>query len=118
MRAQDQKGQALIETILTSGATFLSFSLILMISYRGLVYFAARHSVNDLLLCMSSIKTQNICEFDFRKKTTSFLLFKESSSLKIEKNEKEILISFQVQAPGTPAMLLERKLLLPMERNL
>ena len=118
MILQEQKGQALIETLCISGATLLSFSLILMMSYRGLVYFTARHSVNELLFCLSSLKSPTTCEMEFNKKTQSFLLFKESSNLKIKKNKFEILVSFQVQAPGTPSILLERKLLQPFERNL
>lgn len=118
MNLRQQKGQALIETIFTSGVTLISFTVMLLMGYRGLVYFTARHSVNDLLFCLSSMKSQTFCESEFNKKTKSFLIFKESSQLKIEKNPRQIAVSFNIQAAGTPALRLERTLLQPLERNL
>ena len=118
MNLREQKGQALIETIFISGVTLISFSVMLLMGYRGLVYFTARHSVNDLLFCLSSLKSQSVCESEFNKKTKAFLIFKESSQLKIDKNSRQVVVSFQIQALGTPAMRLERTLLQPLERNL
>ncbi len=118
MNLREQKGQALIETIFTSGVTLISFSVMLLMGYRGLVYFTARHSVNELLFCLSSLKSQSFCEAEFNKKTKSFLVFKESSKLKIEKNSRQVVVSFQIQATGTPDMRLERTLLQPLERNI
>ena len=117
-KLKDQRGQALIESILTAALTVASFSVLLMMGYRGLVYFTARHSVNELLFCLSSIKPQSACESDFKQKTQAFLIFKESSELTIKKNASGIVVSFQVRAPATPPMLLERKLLQPLERNI
>ncbi len=118
MNLREQKGQALIEAVFTSGVTLVSFTVMLMIGYRGLVYFTARHSVNDLLFCLSSLKPQSVCESEFNKKTKAFLIFKESSNLKIDKNSRKVVVSFQIEAAGTPAMRLERTLLQPLERNL
>ena len=118
MILHEQKGQALIETIFTAAVTLIAFTVMLMMGYRGLVYFTARHSVNDLLFCLSSMQSQRTCESEFKGKIKSFLIFKETSNLKIEKNSQQIFVAFQVQSPGTPPMLLERKLLLPIERNL
>ena len=117
-KLKEQNGQALIESVVASSLTVFSFSVMLMMGYRGLVYFTARHSVNELLFCLSSLKSQSTCESEFKKKTQSFLLFKESSELNIKKNATSILVSFQVQAPGTPPMILQRKLLQPLERNI
>ena len=118
MILRQEKGQALVEMIFTAGITLLSFTVMLMMGYRGLVYFTARHSVNELLFCLSSLKSQSTCEVEFKSKTAKFLIFKETSKLKIYKNPREITVAFQIQAPGTPPMLLKRKLLQPLERNI
>jgi hypothetical protein len=111
-------GQGTIESLIASGLTILSFSMFLLLGYRGLVYFTARHSINELLFCLSSLKPQADCETEFRHRTQSFLVFKETSLLHVQKNPQEIVVTFDIQAPGTPDMRIQRKLRQPLERNI
>jgi hypothetical protein len=113
-----QKGQSLIEALLASMATLLSFGLVLMMLYRGLVYFTARHCLNELLLCLASMTVQIECEQAFKKRTEAFLIFKENSQVLVRKHKDDIRVAFLIKAPGTPDMELKRKINLPLKRNL
>ncbi len=114
---RSEKGQTLIEALFAGAAAVLSFGLLLMMLYRGVVYFSARYCVNELLFCLASLSSQNECENEFKSRTKKFLIFKENSKLKIRKTKNEIVVEFLVEAPGTPDMKLQRKLQLPLRRN-
>lgn len=114
----NQKGQALLETMLVAATSFISFIVLILMVYRGLVYFTARHSVNELLFCLASLTPKTQCEQEFQAKIKTFLIFKESSQTEVKKTRSQVSVRFKVFAPGTPALQIERKLLLPLKRNI
>lgn len=115
---KNQTGQSVIEALFAGTATVVSMSLLLMMLYRGLVYFTARYCLNDLLFCLTSLSAQATCESEFKAKTKRFLIFSESSNLRVTKNSEEIKVGFFVQSLGTPDMELNRQIKLPLKRNL
>jgi hypothetical protein len=117
MLLKNQKGQTLIEALFAGAAAVLSFGLLLMMLYRGVVYFGARYCINELLFCLSSLTSQGVCESEFKNRTQKLLVFKETSKLEVRKTKSEIWVGFFIEAPGTPAMSLQRKLHLPLKRN-
>lgn len=115
---QRQDGQAIIEAVTSSLLSLGLFIGLMGLFYRCIVYFTARYHLNSLLLCLASLTPPQLCEIQFQKKVQSLFIFKESSHLRVKNLLNEIQVSFQVEPRGTPSLLLERKLLLPLKRNL
>jgi hypothetical protein len=118
MSLTNQRGQSLIEAIVTSTTLFLAFFFMTAISYRGLVYFTARHCVNEMLFCLVSLTPEQDCQKKFTEQTKAFLVFKETSKIRVEKSPHFKRVIFEVSAPGTPDMKIEREIKLPLKNNL
>lgn len=118
MKPLNSKGQSLIEALSVGMMTLLAFSITFMILYRALVYFTARHCVNELIFCLSSLQPEAECKNKFTKQKDAFLIFKETSDLKVHKSQKQIIVAFEVSATGTPDLRIERRLRLPLEENI
>lgn len=118
MFIKDQKGQSLIEAAMASTVLLLVFTFIMALSYRGIVYFAARHCVNQMLFCLVSLTPEGDCKARFEHQAKSFLVFKETSAVRIEKSFNFKRVIFEVSAPGTPDMRIEREIKLPLKDNL
>lgn len=118
MSLENQKGQSLIEALVTSTTLFLAFFFMMALTYRGLVYFTARHCVNAMLFCLVSLTPEQDCQRKFAEQTKAFLVFKETSNVKVEKSANYKRVIFEVSAPGTPDMRIEREIKLPLKDNL
>jgi hypothetical protein len=110
----NQKGQALIEALYAGLITMVSVTLFASALYRGIIYFTARHWVKDLVLCAASLSSKSECIEDFKKKTSGLVIFDRPPEPKINKLNKEIIVSLDVDAIGTTAMTVSRKIKLPL----
>ena len=94
----------------------LAFTALLYLAYHGLCYFYASYQLEEALICMTEVQQRPSCERELRKSLTASLLFHEN--LRVQLNADESKISGKIEIGLAQKLSLEKKLKLPLEKNL
>lgn len=112
MKYLDRKGQALIESLLTLPLLILAFSAILLLSYRGLVFYSVDTQLHEALICLDDDSSFD-CRTQLEKSIRPLLVFKIPFSVELRRSGSlargEVRIEFRDLLGKKPSPMILRK---------
>lgn len=117
MKKLNCRGQALIESLLTLPLLILAFSAILLLGYRGLVFYSVDTQLHEALICLDDDNV-SACRADLEKRIQPLLVFKIPFSVELRRSGSsargEVRIDFTPLMKRSPAMIIRKELSFPL----
>lgn len=121
-RVNNQRGQGVIETLLTLPLLLGVMALFVVFSFRSFLYFYSDFQLHEALVCASDEQAHD-CQNNLSEKIKAVLLLGQIEGLHISRSSSqaqgEIRISFaggsHMLWPGSPEMILKKELSLPLQ---
>ena len=111
------RGQALIESLLTLPLLILAFSAILLLGYRGLVFYSVDTQLHEALICLDDDKV-SACRAGLEKRISLLLVFKIPFSVELRRSGSsargEVRIDFTSLMKRSPPMIIRKELSFPL----
>jgi len=112
MKYLNRKGQALVESLLTLPLLILAFSAILLLGYRGLVFYSVDTQLHEALICLDD-DSPFTCRTRLEKSIRPLLVFKIPFSVELRRSGSqargEVRIEFKSLLGKTPSPMILRK---------
>ena len=122
MKFLNAKGQALAESLLTLPLLILAFSAILLLGYRGLLFYSVDTQLHEALICLDD-ESAWTCKTQLEKQIRSLLVFKIPFSVELRRSGSsargEVRIDFNTlirQSAGTNSspMIIRKEMSFPL----
>jgi hypothetical protein len=121
----NSKGQALIESLLALPILVLAFAAILLLAYRGLVFYSVDTQLHEALICLDD-ESARTCIAELEKSIRPLLVFKIPFSVELRRSGSsaygEVRIDFTnlTRSKSTdhlwnPPMILQKKMSFPLQ---
>ena len=118
----NNKGQALVESLLALPLLCAGFCALLFLTYWGGVYFYSSYKLEEALLCAASPDKSYSCQQDLETALGQSLLFRERLQVHLAKSSRQVRGVVEIELPVLRGMHLpfrqEQSLRLPLEDNL
>jgi hypothetical protein len=116
MKFLNCQGQALLESLLTLPLLILAFSAILLLGYRGLVFYSVDTQLHEALICLDDQST-SACRADLEKHIRPLLVFKIPFSVELRRSGSsargEVRIDFDNHMKSPP-MIIRKEMSFPL----
>lgn len=117
MRHLNSKGQALAESLLTLPLLILAFSAILLLGYRGLVFYSADTQLHEALICLDDASVAH-CKGQLQSQVRQLIIFKIPFSVELRRAGSqasgEVRIEFQNLMKHNSNMIIRKQMSFPL----
>lgn len=111
-----RRGQALIETALSLPLLVLAIAALLILGYRGLVFYMTDYHLHEALVCLDD-DTSLKCKKNLEHTIKSFLLFKEPFHVDLDKSKSsgngQVRIQFSFELVQ-PELFIKKEMKFPL----
>lgn len=118
MKVLNDKGQALAESLLTLPLLILAFSAILLLGYRGLVFYSADTQLHEALICLDDASVAT-CKTELQAQIRRLILFKIPFSVELRKAGShasgEVRIEFRNLMKHKSDMIIRKQMSFPLK---
>lgn len=119
MKPLGNKGQGLIESVLSLPLIVIALSGVFLISYRAVVFYYADYSLHEALVCVDENSPRQ-CEHDLQKQLNKILLAETNAPrANIWKTAGKVRGYVEIQFPFVrksfaPPLIIEKQLSFPL----
>ncbi|MNL05548.1 hypothetical protein D3C87_1261540 [compost metagenome] len=107
----------MIESVLTLPLLILAFSAILLLGYRGLVFYSVDTQLHEALICLDD-ETASACRANLEKRIRPLLVFKIPFSVELRRSGSlargEVRIDFRNLMKRSSPMILRKEMSFPL----
>lgn len=118
MKIHNRKGQALVESMLTLPLLFLALSAILLLGYRGLVFYSVDTALHEALICLDD-DSASACHTQFEKQIKPFLMFGVTFAIELRRSGSlargEVRIGVSNYMKRLPSMIIRKEMSFPLK---
>jgi hypothetical protein len=117
MKNLTRRGQALVESVLTLPLLILAFSAILLLAYRGLVFYSVDTQLHEALICLDD-ESVSACRSELQTRIKPLLVFKIPFSVELRRSGSlargEVRIEFKDLMKRAPPMIIRKEMSFPL----
>ncbi len=111
----NQKGQALAEAALSLPLLVIAFSAMLILTYRGALYYFADHQAHEAIICLDDDSVQN-CRGRYERSFKKVIFLGLRYKVKLSRNSQQGQAFFEVDLK--PPLKIEKSISFPLTKNL
>ena len=118
MRPLNSKGQAMAESLLTLPLLILAFAAILLLSYRGLIFYSVDTQLHEALICLDD-DTVSTCKGHLHKSIRRLIVFNMPFSVELRRAGSqasgEVRIDFRNLMKHNSVMIIRKQMSFPLK---
>lgn len=118
---KNQKGQGVVESLLALPLVVLTFSSLLFLCYRSVVFYCADFYLHEALLCTDDSKATD-CEHALHQNITKILLAQNQERVSVSRSGSQVHGRVEIYFPYLaknfgPPLVIEKQLSLPLKSS-